>query len=204
VNSRNHIPVATKRAAWKRAKGHCEQCGNNLIERSIVNVPAEKIRYFVHLWNGHNCWSCHSPGRILEVTDSQNGACRYLDSDNERKLGEAVRKRFPFFRPDYSYTMEMSYYANHCEKCGAMQGDHFLLLWLVESGRGDAPDLVESIPEVVEWESACSYPTRRFLPFQIHHRNNDPSDAALDNLEILCPPCHRSKHSVRDATDQRN
>ncbi len=162
-----------------------------------MNVPAEKISYFVHVWNGHACWHCHSVGRIFEVTDSQNSGCRYLDSDDpdERKLGEAVRKRFPFFHPDYSYTMEMSYYANHCETCGAMQGDHFLLLWLTESGRGDAPDLVEPIPEVVEWEPACSYTTRRFLPFQIHHRNGDPSDAALDNLEILCPPCHRGKHA---------
>lgn len=197
VKSRDHIPVATRRAAWRRAKGCCEECGTNLIERSIVNVPAEKISYFVHVWNGHACRRCHSVGRILEVTDSQNSACRYLNSDapDERKLGEAVRKRFPFFQPDYSYTMEMSYYANHCETCGAMQGDHFLLLWFAESGRGDAPELVEPIPEVVEWEPAYSYTTRRFLPFQIHHRNGDPSDAALDNLEILCPPCHRGKHA---------
>ncbi len=121
VKSRDHIPVATRRAAWRRAKGCCEECGTNLIERSIVNVPAEKISYLVHVWNGHACWRCHSVGRILEVTDSQNSDFRYLDSDapDERKLGEAVRKRFPFFHPDYSYTMEMSYYANHCESCGA-------------------------------------------------------------------------------------
>lgn len=197
VKSRDHIPVATRRATWKRAKGCCEECGTNLIERSIVNVPAERVSYFVRVWNGHECWSCQSAGRILAVMDHRDFGRSYLDPDDplECKLGEAIRMRFPFFHPDYSYTMEMSYYANHCESCRALQGDHFLTLWLCDSGRGDAPDLVEPIPEVVEWEPACSSTTRRFLPFQIHHRNGDPSDAALDNLEILCPPCHRGKHA---------
>src|SRR5579859_5155359 len=97
VKSRNHIRVATKRAAWKRAKGQCERCGANLIERSIVKVPAEKIGYFVQVWNGHDCWRCHSSGRILEVVTDHNYGCRYLEPEDadERKLGEAIRKRFP-------------------------------------------------------------------------------------------------------------
>ena len=162
-----------------------------------MKVPAKKIGYFVQVWNEHDCWRCHSLGRILEVVTDHNYGCRYLEPEDadERKLGEAIRKRFPFFYPEYSYTMEMSYYANHCETCDAMQGDHFLLQWLAESGRADTPDAVEPIPEIVHWEPASSYPTRRFLPFQIHHRNGDPADASLDNLEVLCPPCHRSKHA---------
>ncbi len=49
----------------------------------------------------------------------------YLDPDDplERELGKAIRMRFPFFYPDYSHTMEESYYANHCESCRALQGE---------------------------------------------------------------------------------
>lgn len=140
MKRRSHIPVETKRAAWRRAKGRCEECQTKLIERFTVNVPAERIEYSIQVWNEHECWRCHALGRIVHVAEGGYGMS-YLDpaDADDRKLGEIVRKRYPFFLPEYSYTMEETYYANHCESCGALQGDHYLRNWLAETGLGDTP-----------------------------------------------------------------
>lgn len=196
MKRRNYIPVETKRAAWRRAKGQCEECGMNLKERYTVHIPARKIEFWVLLWNGHECWRCHSVGRILEIADSQGCEYFYLDAETDlAELGEIVRKRYPFYRPRFSHSTKETYYENHCESCGVLQGKDYLEMWLADTRRFDTPDVTELIPEFVCHEPADSYPDKRFLPFQIHHRNNDPFDASLDNLQILCPPCHRKKHS---------
>ena len=196
MKRRNHIPVETKRAAWCRAKGHCEECQMKLVEHFTVNIPEERVEFSIQVWNGHECWRCHALGRIVQLAQDGYGVS-YLD---DSEWGEIVRKRYPFFQPDYSYTMEETYYANHCESCGALQGDHYIRDWFIEN-RLETPDVIEPLPEIECYEPAESYRDKRFLPFQIHHRNNDPSDASLDNLQVLCPPCHRRKHASSRAAE---
>jgi HNH endonuclease len=174
-----------------------------------VQVPGEDLQTEVHVWNDHKCWRCEYLGRVLMVFQGSSGIGHLEPSEpDERELGEAIRAFYPFFRPGYSNTMEMSYYANHCESCGALQGQHPVSDWaLMESGRWDVPDSVQIIPNFVSHHEGYSYVDRRFLPFQIHHRNGDPSDRSLENLQILCPPCHRNKHakgtSARDTSQPR-
>lgn len=199
--TRRYIPKATKIAAWRQAKGRCEKCRKTLIARRVVHVPVRKITFSVHIWNGYECYRCKALGRVLTVMADGNAWASYLDVYDAlgRRLGEAVRMRFPFFSQDYSATMDESYYANHCESCGALQGDHYLRIWFCDNGRGDCPDLIEPIPGVVDWEPADSYVERSFLSFHIHHRNGDSSDRTLENLQILCVPCHRTRHGASTA-----
>ncbi|MDI6708794.1 MAG: hypothetical protein QME47_06915 [Candidatus Thermoplasmatota archaeon] len=42
------------------------------------------------------------------------------------ELVKMIKEKFPFWKKSYSKTAKESYYANHCENCGALQGDYFL------------------------------------------------------------------------------
>jgi len=44
----------------------------------------------------------------------------------ENELVGKINKLFPNYKIAYSKTAESSYWANHCEHCGALQGDFFL------------------------------------------------------------------------------
>ncbi len=191
---RAYIPLEKKRGTWRQAKAKCEECGKPLIERKLVQVPSERIEFVVKVWSDHECWRCGAPGRLVFLFDNVEQAMwRYID---DRQIGEALERRFPFFYPGYSDTMETTYYANHCERCRALQGDHFLLDWLMErEGDGKSPDLTEPIPEVEVFTEPTSYVDRKFLPFHVHHADGDPSNNSQENLRILCPECHRKVHS---------
>jgi hypothetical protein len=118
-------------------------------------------------------------------------------------MGEAIRRSYPFFYPDYSKTMEETYYANHCERCGALLGDHYLHLWMAErEDRFDNPDGVQPLPGIVEIEPATSYFERQFLPRHIHHVDGEPSNNSLENLQILCVDCHQRAHAERPTAER--
>ncbi len=188
---RQYIPVGSKRTAWRRARGRCEECRKQLFERTVVRMPSEAISFLVRLWHGHECWRCHASGRVLLVFDSQGYGYSYIQWD---ELGEAVRAKYPFFRRGYSATMEMNYYTNHCENCGALQGHHYVRLWAMgESLEGSA---LEPITGVMDYSPPASYPTTRFLPFQVHHVDGNPSNNCVDNLKVVCVDCHRRIHST--------
>jgi len=78
------------------------------------------------------------------VFDNHGYGNSYIEED---KLGEAIRNKYPFFSPSYSATMEMVYYANHCENalCGVLQGDHYVLEWTMSNEKYDKPDVVEKV-----------------------------------------------------------
>ncbi len=190
---RQYIPVVNKRSAWRLARGRCEDCGKKLFERILVQMPSGKLTFQVRVWNGHECWRCNLPGRVLLVFDNQECGYSYIESV---KLGEAIRRRYPFFRPGYSNTMEMSYYSNHCQRCGALHGDHFVHLWAIDSPERWENFHSEPVPGVVEYTEPTSWWTRRFLPFHIHHVDGNPSSNSVDNLRILCVDCHKKVHRV--------
>ena len=41
----------------------------------------------------------------------------------------------------------------------------------------------------------CSY--EKFEILQVHHRNRNRKDNAIDNLELICPNCHYEEHFLR-------
>lgn len=174
-----------KRDAWHKAGGRCEACGKSiLVRRYSVEIPSEPVRYKVHVWNeGHRCWRCGAPGRFLVVLGEANSMERFI---TDRDLGEAIRRRFPWFRPAYSETMEMSYYANHCENCGAFHGGHYVFEALEHIGRHDHPDHIEQIPELVRYTEAETMVEREYLPYVI--RKVNCSDGA-QRLALYCGGC---------------
>lgn len=42
----------------------------------------------------------------------------------------------------------------------------------------------------------CGTPGKRKNRLTIHHRNHDPSDNRLENLEVLCQRCHTKWHKL--------
>lgn len=178
-----------KRAAWHKAGGRCEACGKSiLVRRYPVEIASEPIRYKVHVWNeGHRCWRCGAPGRFLVVLGEANSIERFI---TDRDLGEAIRRRFPWFRPAYSETMEMSYYANHCENCDAFHGGHYVFEALEHIDRHDCPDHSEEISEVVDYTEAETIIEREYLPYVI--RKVNCSDGA-QRLALYCGDCDPQK-----------
>lgn len=175
----------------------CQECGKLLVVRKRVNVPSGEMQFFVRVWKGHPCRRCESPGDVLLVFLSDGCGYPYVQWPT---LGEAIRRKYAFFRPAYSDTMEMTYYANHCQVCGGFQGDHYVTEWAMTSGDWEKPPPSDLVPGVFEYIRPYSYMQRVFLPFNIHHIDGDPSNNALENLRVLCIDCHRAAHRTKVPT----
>lgn len=189
---RKYTRVETRRAAWQRANSRCEQCAKPLVTRKVVRVAASKLEFVMHLWSGHACWRCHHKGRVLMLYDTDHYGESFLQ---RRDVGTLLKQRYPFFHLGYSETMGMEYYANHCENCGALQGDHYVREWVMDcEAEGKKPGHVEILPGIAKWRDPYSYVERKFL-HNIHHVDGDPSNTSLENLAILCVDCHRLAHS---------
>ncbi|WP_126974133.1 DUF5710 domain-containing protein [Gynurincola endophyticus] len=95
--------------------------------------------------NKRSCWKCKKKITVLALYSDN---FYYLDeegSDNEESVFEKaelksffshvfyidenfasfVRQQFPDFKLGFSKTVNGEYWANHCEFCHALQGDHF-------------------------------------------------------------------------------
>jgi 5-methylcytosine-specific restriction endonuclease McrA len=189
------IPVEVRREVRGRAKGYCQDCGRPLSIRR--EIPRRKeVR--VEVWQRHACWKCNRFTPVLRVSDDLECGVGYLQ---RRDVGEPVRARFPWFRPGYSQTMGMKYYGNHCQWCGALQGEHYVILWTTEQAtEGRLPSRVERIQYSGQLLSADIHDTVEDLPFHIHHVNLNPGDNSSENLRVLCPECHRRIHAKEATT----
>ena len=79
------------------------------------------------------CWKCEKEIRVVCVfcadgeVDGERRE-RFVVSDlveADHALVEAFRS-FPHFRVGFSRTADLSYFANHCDGCGSLQGDFYL------------------------------------------------------------------------------
>jgi hypothetical protein len=98
---------------WRRSDGFCENCNKQLYEnKEIKEVVIEK-------WVNHLCWNCGEEGMVITIKDQL-----WLQ---DTRVGEILSKEFPFFYKTKRKLKAESYYANHCLKCKALQGDLFIM-----------------------------------------------------------------------------
>jgi hypothetical protein len=69
---------------------------------------------------------CGKKTRVLSFFDNRNDHFLAYVSYMDIELFMPLNKHFSFYYSDYSKTEQGKYFMNHCEHCGALQGDHFL------------------------------------------------------------------------------
>lgn len=96
--------------------------------------------------NSSDCYKCANKTAVISLASNnfyylntdENEDEKWFRADGwsffsmpvfiENELVGKINKLFPNYKIAYSKTAESSYWANHCEHCGALQGDFFLHL----------------------------------------------------------------------------
>lgn len=133
--------------------------------------------------------------KVIRVVAAYRGErLPFIEEVTEPRLGEALRARYPWFKPSYSKTVRSAYYGNCCPKCDALQG-HF---YATEDAIGVAMD-GEDVEEDLPWELREIEPgwteTHMRKWGHLHHEDGNPTNNAVENLRLLCVRCHRSRHT---------
>jgi hypothetical protein len=99
-----------------------------------------KTPFYVAL-NTRECWKCSQETTVIAIASNSFYS---MEDDNmqwslqnhfsflsmptyiEPQLSLILEKVFPFYKIGYSRTVDGNYWANHCQKCGALQGDFHL------------------------------------------------------------------------------
>lgn len=94
--------------------------------------------------NNSNCYKCRNKTAVISLASNnfyylntdENEDEKWFRADElsffsmpvliDNELVSKINKLFPNYKIAYSKTAESSYWANHCEHCGALQGDFFL------------------------------------------------------------------------------
>lgn len=89
-----------------------------------------------------SCWKCHAQIKVIALYSDNffslgDGEDEVYFEDAEAKsffntvtyldaeVAAFLTREFPFFKLGFSRTVGEKYWANHCSKCGALQGDFF-------------------------------------------------------------------------------
>ena len=94
--------------------------------------------------NSSDCYKCANKTAVISLASNnfyylntdENEDEKWFRADGlsffsmpvciENELAGKINRLFPNYKIAYSKTAESSYWANHCEHCGALQGDFFL------------------------------------------------------------------------------
>ena len=112
------------------------------IDRSKVSVVI-KSPVSIAL-NSSDCYKCANKTAVISLASNnfyylntdENEDEKWFRADGlsffsmpvfiENEIAGKIKRLFPNYKIAYSKTAESSYRANHCEQCGALQGDLFL------------------------------------------------------------------------------
>ena len=94
--------------------------------------------------NSSDCYKCANKTAVISLASNnfyylntdENEDEKWFRADGlsffsmpvfiENEIAGKIKRLFPNYKIAYSKTAESSYWANHCEHCGALQGDFFL------------------------------------------------------------------------------
>ncbi|MDQ1109310.1 hypothetical protein QE424_002469 [Stenotrophomonas rhizophila] len=91
------------------------------------------------LQGGITCWKYSVATKVTAIwvpgfIDNEDEECpeeggaallKYI-SELDIETMTRVRAASPWLKPNYSQTADQTYWANHCQTCDALQGDHFV------------------------------------------------------------------------------
>lgn len=194
TKTRKAVPLTVMQSIERRANNRCELCGRQLVTRvPAANKPKKELE--VSLWKNFNCYSCGESNTVISLRDEVGYSISWLDRED---IGRDLSRRYSFVRKSYSATVKGYYYANHCTRCGGLQGDWFITEWLVD--QADEGNLVvrEMVPYSGERLSVSDdmFVDEFIVPRDIHHKDVDPSNNSPENLVVLCQECHVQVHKT--------
>lgn len=96
--------------------------------------------------NKRECWKCSQETSVVAIASNNFYCLDYKNEDDDtmqwiqqegfsffsmpiyfdEQLTSVIEKLFPFYKIGYSRTVGGKYWANHCQKCSALQGDFHL------------------------------------------------------------------------------
>ncbi len=178
------IPDKVKGAVRLRARNRCEDCQRPLAVTRRIPHPAVWADARVRVFDDYPCWKCHRPCTAVQI---EFGDQEIDIWPNDDEIGRAVSQMFPTFFWDYSRTVQGHYWANHCLRCGALQGG----FPVSEYGK---PGRIVLLPGFRRRVQEAYTDTRTTQWGHFHHRDGNPANNALDNIALLCVRCHDSRH----------
>ena len=97
--------------------------------------------------NQRTCWKCSELTTVVSLASDNFFELDYLNEEEDdetmawfsqdyftffssptyinKETIELISQKFPFYKLGYSKTVNGQYWANHCEKCNALQGDFY-------------------------------------------------------------------------------
>jgi len=95
--------------------------------------------------NKKHCWKCFEPTTVVALASNHFYIFDYPDDEDvkswikqdyfsffnmpgyiEDEVAQLIQSKYPFYKLGFSKTVNGKYWANHCERCNALQGDFFM------------------------------------------------------------------------------
>ncbi len=97
----------------------------------------DKSSVIINLWDGYECWKCHEAMQVIDLSYRDGHGELWVEDD---AIGLKLQAKYPFYKKGYTRMSGTEYYANHCPHCGALQGDWFVMNWILSQRvEGGAP-----------------------------------------------------------------
>lgn len=218
MTKRASMSSTLRQQVFERDGTTCQRCRKQLWANVLVDDLVEtrediqrtlRDEIAVLRWT-HECWQCTKITPIVSY---------YLEAAYNHSIGDIesldrmLMERYGFVKRQCSHTLERTVIANSCVHCGAHQGNHFVLEDLLAFLTGEAegePYVDAYLPNCLTREDLWREDTElapkwveQPLLAHVHHKDGDPRHNILDNLELLCPPCHKRVHAERRAEPEK-
>jgi len=167
---------------WKRSDGFCENCSKQLYENKEIKGKQlyenkEIKEVVIEKWVEHQCWKCAEEGTVITIKDQL-----WLQ---DTRVGKILSEEFPFFYKTKRKLKAEPYYANHCLKCKALQGDWFILEWIIDESLKEKKKVeIQTIELPFVWKT-ITLPT----DIQVYNQNEKSLVSSLKNIKLLCKEC---------------
>ncbi len=193
---RKSVPKRARETVRERAGERCEDCGRPLAKEIETHHPPVLSDGVLVTLLPYRCWQCNTPMKAVHVELAYKGKpLNYIEEVRDPELGEAIRDRYPWFKPSFSKTVGYTYYGNRCPKCDSLQGHYFV----TETAIGIAMEGGKVEEVLLPWKmtelqlSEVESKTRRWG--HLHHVDGDPANNDPSNIRLLCVRCHRKRHT---------